>query len=65
MSTYLDNVLVESNTKSFSESTANNLDILIGKRPITDLYYSGNFDDLYFYDRAISEAEIATLYQIL
>ncbi len=64
LSSYLNGKLVVSNTRTFKESTANSADIYIGRTytPVVEGFYQGHFDDLYFYDRAIEDCEIETLY---
>lgn len=62
MSLYADGSLIQTDTKQFSNSTKNNLDICIGKTLRLNKYYKGYVDDLYFYDRAIERCEIETLY---
>lgn len=62
MSLYVDGDLVQTDTKEFSNSTKNNLDICIGKTLRLNVYFSGYVDDLYFYDRDIEACEVETLF---
>lgn len=65
MSFFQDGILSESvtdNTSNSSCSVKNNNPVFIGKRDQDARYFTGNIDDVIFYNRSLTESEIAQLY---
>ena len=64
LNAYLDAKLIHSSSLQMTGSTKNNGVIYIGRTltAVLEGFYRGNFDDLYFYDRAIEACEIEALY---
>lgn len=59
---YLDNVLVSEIPDNTSCSTSNNVPISIGCRGQLVRFFNGKIDDIRFYNRALSESEINSLF---
>ena len=64
MKMYIDNVK-QADTNAFNEAAANNvINTFIGSNSTYNRFFSGKIDDVIFYNRALTEAEVNELYQL-
>jgi hypothetical protein len=61
---YLDGVMIDSQSIQLAGSTTNTADIFLGRglSPVYEGFYKGYCDDIYFYNRVLKACEIEALY---
>ena len=61
-SLYIDGVLVDTDTTSYSGSMANSLDVYIGRAVNASQFFNGEIDDIDLYKHALSSSKIDSLF---
>jgi PKD repeat protein len=61
---FFNNIIIDSTEITYETSIVNSIDIYIGRTFGLNYYFQGFIDDIYIYNRALTEIEIESLYKV-